>query len=198
MGFVKDAVGGFLGSGADAAKKAAGRQIEGQEKAIKTLTKAGEFGIEKLQPFTDVGTTDLEGLGSLVTDPQAQLEFVQNNPFFEALAQRSQEGILGGAAAKGKAFAGGTAEALQNSLLLLGTDLVNQSITQRSNLANLGFRGASGQADIKLRGAGGVAGLQADIGETGAAGVLGARRAQADAFGQVVDLATTAATGGFA
>jgi len=197
MGFVKDAVGGFLGSGADAAKKAAGRQIEGQEQAIKTLRKAGEFGIERLEPFREVGETDLQGLGALVTDPQAQLEFVQNNPFFEALAQRSQEGILGGAAAKGKAFAGGTAEALQNSLLLLGTDLVNQNITQRSNLANLGFRSATGQADIKLRGAGAIAGQQAGIGETGAAGILGARAAEAEAFGQVQDIAVKAATGGF-
>ena len=175
MGFVKDAVKGFTGSGADAAKKAAGRQIEGQQKGIKTLREAGEFGVEKFQPFTQVGSTDIQGLGALGT----------------------QEGILGGAAAKGKAFAGGTAEALQNSLLLLGTDLVNQSITQRSNLANLGFRGATGEVNAKFKGAGGIADLQAGIGETGAAGVLGARQAESDAFEQVLALGTKAATGGF-
>ena len=197
MGFVADAVKGLTGSGAKAAKEASKRQIAGQEAGIEELKAASNFGISKLEPFREAGQTDIGGLGDLVTNPQRQLEFIQNNPFFEALAQRSQENILGGAASKGKTFAGGTAEALQNSLLLLGTDLVNQNITQRSNLAHLGLNAARSEADIKLRGAGGVAGLQSDIGATGAAGVLGARKAQTDAFETVLSLGTTAATGGF-
>ena len=165
----------FLGG---AEKSAASRQVEAGEAAIAEQRAARKQARSDLEPFRQAGETDLEGLGALVTDPEAQKEFISENPFFEALATRSQEGILGGAAAGGKAFAGGTAEALQNSLVLLGADLLNQNITQRQNLANLGQSSAAGQANITKGAAGNISNLLVGQGESQAAGILGQKNAR--------------------
>jgi hypothetical protein len=197
MGLVKDAVGGLLGSGADAAKKAAGRQIEGLQKADKRIRLAGEEAVGGLDPFTQVGQTDLQGLGALVTDPNAQKDFITNNPFFDALAGEATTRLEKLQSSKGKLDSGDTRIDLQNKLLLLGSDLLNQNITQRQNLAGLGFNSAQQQGAFGLNAAGTRANIATGIGETGAAGVLGARQAQSDALNQVVSLATMGMTGGF-
>lgn len=119
----------------------------------------------------------MTGLSGLVTDPQQQLSFVQDNPFFEALAGRATETLLANQAAKGKLASGGTAEALQNSFLLLGTDLLNQNIGQRQNLANLGLGAATGQAGITQQAGQNIADLTTQKGNIQAAGIVGARNA---------------------
>lgn len=131
---------------ASATKQAAQLQKETTEKQIAFQKESLETARKDLEPFRTVGSTDLQGLADLVTNPQKQAEFVQNNPFFNAMATKASDTIMGNAAAKGKLGSGGTAEALQNSLLLLGTDLLNQNIGQRQNLATLGANAAAGQA----------------------------------------------------
>lgn len=189
--FVSDT---FLGG---AEKKAASRQVEAGESAIREQRAARKQARSDLEPFREVGETDLSGLGALVTDPEAQKSFIQDNPFFEALATRSQEGILSGAAASGKAFAGGTAEALQTSLLTLGSDLLNQNISQRLNLANLGQSSAAGQANISTGTAANVGNLLVEQGEAQASGILGQKAARVKTINDIANLAATGAGGGF-
>ena len=140
-----------------------------------------------LQPFTDAGVAalpgiqeNLQGIQSLVTDPTAQTDFIQNNPFFDALADDAQRRIFNQGSATGKRFAGGTAEALQNSIMLLGPELLNQNISQRSNLvtqgqtlANMGAGTATNQANVSTQGALTLADLNVRGRETEAAGILG-------------------------
>lgn len=160
-----------------AAKKAASAQSAAADRAIEEQTKARLQAREDLEPFREVGSTDLEGLGKLVTDPQSQLDFIQNNPFFEALAKKSSDTLLGNQAAKGKVGSGGTAEELQNSLLLLGTDLVNQNINQRQNLATLGSNAASQQASTTLNTSTNIGDLLTQQGNAKASGIIGANNA---------------------
>ena len=229
MGFVADAVSGVFGSGAKAAKSAARRQEgaardasviqkTGEEEALERSRVAEEKSRADLQPFTAAGTRAISGLekgleevSRLVSDPQAQKEFITGNVFFDALAERSTESLFANQAARGKVGSGGTAEALQKSILLLGSDLLNQNITQRQNtntqfqnLVNTGKSAATTQADITQGTAGrdvstitGVAtqraGLRQDVGEAQAAGIIGARNAQVGALNQVVRTGTAIA-----
>lgn len=73
----------------------------------------------------------VNGLDSFINDPSAQLDYVQNSPFFSALANDAQNRLLNVQAARGKLGTGDTPAALQNQLLLMGTDLVQQAIANR-------------------------------------------------------------------
>ncbi len=147
---------------ADATTKAAELSRQTTQDVIASQEQAAATARSDLQPFRDAGAaqlpnlnTDLQGIRGLVTDLNQQASFVQDNPFFKALADDAQRRIFNNQAAKGKVGSGGTAEALQNSIMLLGNDLVNQNVSQRQgvlssglNIASLGSNAAAGQANI--------------------------------------------------
>ncbi len=166
-------------------KAAAGQAAQGFGNARISLRESEETARGDFQPFTDVGKTDLQGLGDLITDPERQRDFITQNPFFDALAGRATSTLLANQAAAGKVGSGGTAEALQNSLLLLGTDLLNQNINQRFDLANLGLRSASGQAGVTTSLASPIA--QTFVGQ-GQAKAAGTRALTESAVGGIGDL----------
>ncbi len=180
---------------ADATVKAAELDRETAQEQIAFQKSSLEQARSDLAPFRQSGVETLDGLSKLITDPQEQLDFINNNPFFYALAERSNETIMGNNAAKGKVGSGGTAEALQNSLILLGADLVNQNIGQRQNLATLGANAASGQATATQNTANSVSNIattsannQGSLITQGAnaqaAGIIGAANAKTNAAQQ--------------
>jgi hypothetical protein len=210
-----DLVGSIFGDDqADAAKKASNAQVQATREAIagqeRMLDKQLNFSKESrdiargdLQPFRQAGADNITGLVDLITNPQKQLEFVQNNPFFNAMATRAKDDVFGNMAAKGKLGSGGTAEALQNSLLLLGSDLLNQNIGQRQNLVTMGQNAAAGQATTTMNTAGlansamsnagnNISNLVTDAGNARAAGYVGAANARTNATNNLISTALSA------
>ena len=169
--------GGFTAiAGAQAAKRAGRAQMAGASEAMNIQRRERDKSLERskeaeeraradLQPFAGAGREAMVGLqeglaGSsrLVSDPNAQRQFIQDNPFFDALAERSTRTLFQNQAARGKLGSGQTAEALQNSILLLGSDLLNQNLQQRAQvnkqfqgLVNTGLNAATSQAGISER-----------------------------------------------
>jgi hypothetical protein len=204
----------FGGDQADAAKDAAGAQVEATKLAIagqeRMLDKQLGFAKESrevargdLQPFREAGAGQINPLVDLITNPTKQLEFVQNNPFFTALADKAKSDIMGNMAARGKVGSGGTAEALQNSLLLLGSDLLNQNINQRQNLVTMGQNAAAGQASSTMQTAGlansamanagnNISELITQGGNAQAAGIVGAANARTDALNNLINTGLSA------
>lgn len=186
MGIVSDITGGIFGSGAGAANKAADAQARsaGQAMDVQERTRAETIGRleENLQPFVRAGQGQIEGINSLVTDPIAQRDFIQNNPFFDALADDSQRRLFNNQAARGKVGSGQTAEALQNSILLLGNDLLSQNIQQRSQIADRGLNAATNDASIfantGTNSANAISDLFTQQGNARAAGQIGSFNAQ--------------------
>lgn len=177
-------MGGFLGSltGSNQAKAAKNAALQQERMAREGMTfRKEQSGIARqdFEPYAETGRQTLGGLQDLVNDPNAQLNYVQNNPFFEAMRNQASSTLMQNQAAKGKLGSGQTAEALQNSLLSLGTDLVNQSIAQRQGLANMGFNASTNQAGISERLGGNVASDLQGIGNVQAAGTMGAANARA-------------------
>ena len=190
MGFLGDVIGSFTGStGAKAAKGAAGAQIAQTDIAIEDLQEARTRATGGLEPFAQAGEEGVEGLSALITDPEVQKAFIEQNPFFKSLAQDAQDRLLANQAARGKIGSGGTAAELQNRLLQLGTNLVGQNITQRQNLAQLGLSAAGTQAQAELGFGVPLSGLQTGRGATEAGGILGAQAARAAGVDQTFDLA---------
>lgn len=246
MGFLNDLIGtggGFGGGindpfdlggqGASAAAIEAARiqagsateAIEAQERArqqaredLSPFRKAGEQSLTGLLGLANerAGAGTLEGAGRLITDPNAQRQFITQNPFFNALADDAQSRLFANQAARGKVGSGGTAKALQNSLLLLGTDLLNQNINQRFNLsgresalqnqqfgqrfnlATLGSNAAAGQATATLSTSNTISDLLTQSGNAQAAGLVGAANARTQAGQGLLQAGGTALGGYFA
>ena len=199
MGVVAGVVGGVLGDvvggvfGSKTANKAADAQTASADQAIRLAEESRDIAREDLAPFRDAGTRAVGELESLVTDPDAQAEFIENNPFFEALQRQTTENLLGARAASGKKNSGGTQKALQEALTLLGSDLLNQRVTQLSSLTNTGQASAAGSAKITQDTAQQVGDLRVQQGNASAAGQIAKGRIQAPLFQQGAQAAGQAA-----
>lgn len=171
---------------AKAAKKAAKIQAKSAAEAIAFQRESRDLARSDLQPFRQAGQDQLSPLSSLISDPQAQLNFVQNNPFFNALADDAQSRLFSNQAARGKVGSGGTAQALQNSLLLLGQDLLNNNINQRFNIATMGQNAAAGQGTATIQSGNAISDLLTQQGNALAAGQVGAANANTQGINSLI------------
>lgn len=188
MGFLST----FTGSaGAKAAKGAAEVQAQATKEARGDVRKAERIGRMDLRDFREVGRDAIPGLTNLVTDPTAQRDYVQQNPFFQSLADESQRRLLNNSAARGKVGSGGTAEALQNSIMLLGNDLVAQNIQQRQGLVKTGLAAAGGMANISQNAGMTIADLRTQGGNAAASGIMGAAAARSQGVSNIMELGKT-------
>lgn len=196
FGFIKDAiktVGSVFSGGADeAALESAGIQSASADKAIALQRETRDLVRADLQPFREAGQAQLDPLSKLISDPQAQLSFIQDNPFFTALANDAQSRLFSNQAARGKVGSGGTAQALQNSLLLLGQDLLNQNIQQRQGFVNMGQAAAAGQATATQQSGNAITDLITQQGNALASGQVGAANARAGGIQNLIGAGTAA------
>jgi len=180
IGGIAAGVGSIYGANksAKASRKAASTQAQATRAAIAENRRQFQQTRGDLAPFRQAGTAALPGLTSLVTDPNAQRDFIAQNPFFDALANDAQDRLFNNQAAKGKLGSGETANALQNSLMLLGSDLLNQNIAQRQNLVGMGQNAAAQTGTFGAQSARTIADLRAQGANAQAAGTVGAANAQ--------------------
>lgn len=151
---------------ADATRSASQLQAQTTREQLAANQRAIDTARSDLQPFRQLGVDSIgglqeaqQGIQTLATDQNAQADFVTNNPFFKALADDAQRRLFNNQAARGKVGTGGTAEALQNSVLLLGNDLVDKQLNRSQNAFNnaynittLGSNAAAGQATATQQG----------------------------------------------
>lgn len=179
---------------AAAAEEAAGEQLRLGREAIAFQKESRDLALEGLAPFREIGTSAIGGLPALLQAQQSTIDDpssrVLNNPFFKALAEQQEQRLLQSAAARGKVGSGGTAEELQQNLLLLGNqfaqqDIANQQlgITNLQNLSTIGANAAAGQGSTIQQTAGMTTGTLGNIGAAQAQGITGA--ANALAAGQI-------------
>lgn len=188
---------------ADAATQAANIQSGATTTQIAAQKEALAQARGDLQPFREAGASelpalrqDISSLSSLANDPNAQKSYIENNPFFKLLADDAQSRLFANQAAKGKVGSGGTAQALQNSILLLGQDLLNQdfqrrntALGNRSNLATLGQNAAAMQGTATQNTANNISSLATGGANAEAAGVVGAANAKTNALNAGVNTA---------
>ena len=191
MGFFSDLVGGITGStAAKAAKKAGKVQDEAAQAAAAGIQTAGTQASQLLQPFADVGSLGLSQAGFL-TNPQAQFDFLQQNPLFQMSLDRLDEDLFRGAAARGRLTAGDTLEQLSQNTLLAASPLIGQQQQNISNLLNLGLGVAGQQGQLGLSSEQLAQDFLTGGAAAKAAGTVGAANARGGLLGNVLNLGST-------
>jgi len=168
----------------DAAEKAAGQQRAGISEGIAETRRATAEGQEFLTPFQELGQTGVEQAGFL-TDPQAQFDFLQNNPLFQMSLQQAGTETKQLAAARGRLSAGDTLQQLSQNVLLAAQPLISQQKASISDLINLGSGTSRAQANLAIGQGSGITNLLTSAGDVAAAGTIGAGRARAATLKQV-------------
>ena len=246
MGFVKDVAAGTVLGGAfglessqeKAAKRAARTQADAGQRALDVLETGKQEAIgfidptraqgflesgasaaqNRFAPFAGVTDQALSN-AAILTDPQAQFDFLQSNPLFQAALENANQQTLGLAAARGRLSSGDTLQALSQNTLLAASPLLAQQQQNVSNLLGFGAGIAGKQAGIDASlgsqlagveqsaqqalanaalGTGTQsAGLTTDIGAALAGGQVGAANARTQNQSNLINLGLTAAGLGF-
>jgi hypothetical protein len=178
-------------AGRTAANKASQQQIAALQQAQQQQQAAQQQALSNVSPYLTAGAQSAAGLAPLVNDPNAQAAFIRNSPFYQAMANDAKNKLFASAAAKGKLGTGGTADALQNSLLLLGNSLLNDQVSRQQNLAGLGANTATNFNNLYQSGTQNLTGLTTDIGNAGAAGTIGGYNATTGALQNGINTATS-------
>lgn len=158
--------------------------------AIDEQRRAGGEAQEFLSPFGGVGLEGVEQAGFL-TDPQAQFDFLQNNPLFQLGLQNLNQQTQGSAAASGRLSAGDTLAQLQNNALLAGVPLIDRQSRGITDLLNFGGGIAQSQANTALGIGTNVSDLFQSRGNVGAQGIVGRNQIIADTTAGQQQLAGT-------
>lgn len=164
-------VGSLLGGGAQkkAAKKAAKDQNIALDKAIAETRRQFDITNANFQPYRDIGSKGLGGLGDLVGvnggDKQsAAIEALKGSPFFQSLFRTGQETLLQNASATGGLRGGNTERGLAD----FGADTLMQTIQQQlaslGGLAGMGMGATNATAGFGQNASNNVAGFLTDQG----------------------------------
>lgn len=193
MSFIGDIFSDLTGAtSAEAARESAGIQEQFGQEAIGEVRGAGERALGFLEPFGAVGQQGLAQAGFL-GDPQAQFEFLQNNPLFQLALENANQQTGARSAARGRLSAGDTLEQLSQNVLLSASPLIDR---QRQDIfGQLGFgAGIAGQQAGIERGTGfDIASLLTDIGATRGGGIVGAANARQGGLSNLINLGGTIA-----
>lgn len=186
MSFIGDVFDSITGQGGvDAANQATGQQTAAGQQAIGTVGDAAGRAQSFFDPFQAIGQQGLAQSGFL-GDPQAQFDFLQNNPLFQLALQNANQGTLAQGAAGGRLSSGDTLSQLSNNVLLSAQPLIDRQRQDIFGQLGIGTGIAGQQAGIEQNLGANVANLQTGIGATQAAGTIAAQNArQGGLFGQL-------------
>ena len=163
---------------AEASEDSAAIQAESARLAIIAQREAAARAQGFLDPFAAVGQQGIDQAGFLA-NPQAQFDFLQNNPLFQASLDNANTVTQKAAASRGRLNAGDTLTDLSNNFLLSARPLIADQRQDIGNLLNLGTGIAGSQANIETGLGAGTSGLLTDIGNVQGAGLVGAANARA-------------------
>ncbi len=182
----------FAGEGpAKAARRAASAQALAGQEGIEATEAARARAQGFLTPFAGVGQRGIEE-SSFLADPQAQFDFLQNNPLFQLALENANRGTSQRAAASGRSSFGTTQQDFFNNALLSAQPLIAQQRQDIGNLLNVGTGVAGSQANIETGAGATTTGLITDIGAVRAGGIVGESNAEQQAFQNLINLAVTA------
>ena len=188
------AVGGLLGSTfgddpAKASRQAAAVQQQAANQAANQVQTAGQQAGELFNPFATVAQQGIDQSGFL-TDPNAQFEFLQNNPLFQMGLDNANRVTQQSSAAQGRLSSGDTLQQLNNNALLTATPLIDRQRQDILGLLNLGTGVAGQQANILQNTALNAGNLRTGGAAAQAGGIVGASNAQQDQLGNIINVGT--------
>lgn len=167
------------GEARDASKKAEAEQLDALGRSIAETRRATEEGQGFLAPFGGVGLQGVEQAGFL-TDPQAQFDFLQNNPLFQMGLDNANTQTNQFAAARGRLSSGDTLQQLNNNALLTASPLIQSQKNSIGDLLNFGSGIATNQANTAIGQGSQISNAFENQGNIAAAGIQGRNQINAD------------------
>lgn len=203
MGFVADFIGDLTGTNdqAKAAGKASNIQVEAAREGIAENRRQFDALQALQQPFVGAGTSAigqqlaLLGLSGGSAYQQA-VDAIRNSAGFQAQLQQGENSILQNASATGGLRGGNTQAALaQYSPQMLG-QAIQQRFANLGGLSSLGQNAAAGVGNAGMATGNSIASLLQQQGAAQAGGVLARGNADAQNKRDLLQLMTSAFTGG--
>lgn len=144
------------------AKSARNAQLAATQEASLLQQQAQDQLRSDLDPYRQAGSQALPILQQETLDPQAQYDFLQSNPIFQASLNASDREAVGAAARQGRIGTGGFSQQLQENYILNALPLLQQRQQGLTNLAQIGQNSAAqvGTAGLNTAGNVGQLGLQ--------------------------------------
>lgn len=180
---VTDAIGlTNYGDQAKATKQAGNQQLAATNAQIAYQQGAEQRATERLQPFVNLGTSNIPGLQGLMT-AQGQYDYLQSNPMFQAAVNNAAGQTKAAAASSGKFGSGGLVNQLFQNYLGQGEQFVGNQFNRLANTVGMGQASAAGQAANSLNAANNITGILGNQGDIRAAGTMAGQNIQNSALG---------------
>ncbi len=151
-----------------ALEEAEAEQLSALDSAQQELRRSTGIAQGFLEPFAGVGQQGVDQAGFL-TDPQAQFDFLQNNPLFQLSLDNANRQTNQFAASRSRLSAGDTFEDLSNNVLLSAAPLIQGQKGSIVDLLNFGSGTSRAQSNAALGLGSGLSGLIQDSGNVQAA-----------------------------
>lgn len=175
---------------AAASDAAAIQQLAGEE-AIAAQRAATERGLGFFEPFAGAAQRGVEG-AEFLANPEAQFEFLQNNPLFNLALENANQRTLQSASAGRRLSFGDTLQQLSSNVLLSAQPLIDRQRQDVTNLLQFGGDIATSQANIATGQEARIGDITTDIGASNAAALLAGSNARTAAGQNVGSAALTA------
>jgi hypothetical protein len=163
----------------DASKAAEAAQQDALGRSIAETRRATEEGQGFLAPFGGVGLQGVEQAGFL-TDPQAQFDFLQNNPLFQMGLDNANRQTQQSAASRGRLSSGDTLQELNQNALLTASPLIQSQKQSIGDLLNFGGGIATNQANTAIGEGSQISNAFENQGNITSAGIQNRNQIQAD------------------
>lgn len=198
--FLGDTIGGITGAkqAGEAAERAGQTQAAAAEKGIEEQRRQFDALVELMAPYVTAGTgamgqqQALIGLQGAEAQQQAISGFEQS-PLFQSLTQQGENAILQNAAATGGLRGGNVQAALAQFRPQALNALIEQQYGRLGGLSTMGQASAAGQASSGMQSASNIGNLLANQGAALAGGIMGQGGIARQTFGDVLNIAKTAA-----
>lgn len=164
----------------EASQSAEAQELAAIEEAKTEIRRAAEEGQAFLEPFGSLGVQGVKQAGFL-TDPQAQFDFLQNNPLFNLQLQNLNQQTGRSAASRGRLSAGDTLQEITNNALLASQPLIQGQKQSISDVLNFGSGIARAQSNTALGLGSDVSNLIQNRGDVLAGGIAGRNEIQSQA-----------------
>ena len=184
MGFIRDITGK---TAANAAKVGGEAQVDQSRLALDELRASKEQGLGFLQQFQQLGQQGLDQ-ANFLTDPNAQFDFLQNNPLFQMGLDNANTQTNQMAASRGRLSSGDTLQQLNNNALLTAAPLIGQQKQSIQDLLSRGFNTGQAQSNAALGFGSQLGEAQNNIGNAIAGNVSGQASARGAAANNTLGL----------
>lgn len=193
MGFVSDALGK---GGDDAAEEAADAQVYSNQLAINEMRRQYDETVNRLAPFVDVGSNQVDALGaaSTVSGLDDRLAQILNSDTFGALYDARKREVGNQLSQTGLMRSGAGLRAAAGIPTELALALENMLYGRTSNLVGSSQNAAAGLGSLGSDNSQGISSLLQDQGQAVGQGILQGQQANAQAGSNLINAGLTAAS----